>query len=86
MFKRFALLGLAVGLAVSPIAATAQTGTSSSWGSYGSGQQIPTQSLTPFDREWNHDRESENEAIAGSEWLRTHSAKGQHSSFPFPFP
>jgi hypothetical protein len=81
MFKAIALIGLGAALALLPAAASAQTGTSSSWGSYGSGQQIPTQSLTPRDREWNHDHESENEAIAGSEWLRRQS--GGRSWFPF---
>ena len=44
------------------------------------GQQIPTQALTPRDRQWNFDHQGENQAIAGSEWLREH-----HMS-PFPFP
>ena len=65
MLKTFASIGLAVVVAVSPAVALAQTGTSSSWGSYGSGPQIPTQSLTPRDREWNFDHQAENQAIAG---------------------
>jgi len=81
MIKTFASIGLAVAIAVSPAVALAQTGTSSSWGSYGSGPQIPTQSLTPRDREWNFDHQAENQAIAGSEWIREHS--GQHGLFPF---
>jgi hypothetical protein len=89
MFKAKALaiaLGsLGAALALLSVPASAQTGTSSSWGSYGYGQQIPTQALSPFDREWNHDHESQNEAAAGSEWLREHSGAGQHSWFP-PFP
>lgn len=85
MLKTIALIGLSAALALPPVAASAQTGTSSSWGSYGLGQQIPTQALTPIDRQWNHDHEGENQAIAGSEWLRQHRAAGQRSSFPFPF-
>lgn len=84
MFKAIAAGGLGAALALLPLAASAQTGTSSSWGSYGYGQQIPTQALSPFDREWNHDNEAQNEAAAGSEWLREHSEAGQRSWLPFP--
>jgi hypothetical protein len=78
MLKKFACFGLAAAIAASP--AVAQTGTSSSWGSYGSGQTIPTQSLTPLDRYYNYTHEAENRAIAGAEWVRQHSATG-----PFPW-
>ncbi len=78
-----ALIGLAATFGVGVVPASAQTGTSSSWGSYGTGQQIPTQALTPFDRSWNHDHESENEARAGAEWLREHGGAGQRPWFPF---
>ena len=56
MFKAIAIAlgGLGAALALFSVTASAQTGTSSSWGSYGYGQQIPTQALSPFDREWNH--------------------------------
>ncbi len=81
MFKTIALIGLSAALGLPSAAASAQTGTSSSWGSYGLGQQIPTQSLTPRDRQWNFDHQGENQAIAGSEWLREHHV----SPFPFPF-
>jgi len=83
MFKAIAPISLGVALALLPNAVSAQTGTSSSWGSYGTGQQIPTQSLTPRDREWNFDHQAENEAIAGAEWIRQHSRAAQHSSFSF---
>jgi hypothetical protein len=83
MLRTVALVGLAVALAHSPPAALAQRGTSSSYGSVGFGPQIPTQSLTPRDREWNHDHESENSAIAGAEWVREHSGAGAHGFFPF---
>ncbi|MBV8105792.1 MAG: hypothetical protein JO223_14435 [Hyphomicrobiales bacterium] len=85
MLRTIGLIGLAAAavIAASSAAALAQTGTSSSWGSYGLGQQIPTQALTPRDRAWNFDHQAENQAIAGSEWLREHSGTGQHSLFPF---
>ncbi len=84
MLKTIALIGLAVAaLALLSVTASAQTGTSSSWGSYGPGQQIPTQALSPFDRAWNHNHESEYEAEAGAEWIRRHSGAGQHPWFPF---
>jgi hypothetical protein len=81
MLKTIVLIGLGAVLALAPVAVSAQTGTSSSWGSYGYGQQIPTQALTPRDRQWNFDHQGENQAIAGSEWLREHHM----SPFPFPF-
>lgn len=83
MFKAIALIGLGIALALLPIAVSAQTGTSSSWGSYGTGQQIPTQSLTPRDRDWNFNHQAENQAIAGAEWIRQHSGAARHSPFPF---
>jgi hypothetical protein len=54
MRRIIALIALGAGLALSPVAALAQQGTSSSYGSVGVGPHIPTQSLTPFDRAWNH--------------------------------
>ena len=84
MLKTIALVGLmGVGSALLSVPVSAQTGTSSSWGSYGYGQQIPTQALTPFDRQWNHDNQARYEAEAGAEWIRQHSRAGQHPSFPF---
>ena len=79
MLKTVALIGLAAVLAVPPSAALAQQGTSSSWGSVGWGPHIPTQSLTPFDRAWNHDNELKYEAENSAEWLR------QHGKGLFPF-
>jgi hypothetical protein len=72
MFKTIALIGFGAAIALAPVAALAQTGTSSSYGSYGSGQQIPTQSLTPFDRSWNHFNQSKEEARAGARFMRRH--------------
>jgi hypothetical protein len=79
MFKTIALIGLGVALALLPAAALAQQGTSSSYGSVGWGPRIPTQSLTPFDRQWNHDNQSKYEAEDSAEWLR------EHGKSPFPF-
>jgi hypothetical protein len=76
MFKTFALIGLAVALAVPPGAAFAVSGNSSSYGSDGSGPTIPTQSLTPFDRAWNHANESKERARAGANWIRRHRGPG----------
>lgn len=86
MFKtcRTLVLSALAALALSAISAAAQTGTSSSWGSYGSGPQIPTQALSPFDREWNHDHEAASEAEAGAEWIRKHAEQGQPYASPFP--
>jgi hypothetical protein len=83
MLKTLARLGLLAVIVPAPAAALAQTGTSSSWGSYGSGPQIPTQALTPRERAWNHDHEAQNQAIAGSEWIRGHAGASQHSLLPF---
>ncbi len=79
MFKTIALIGLGVALALLPAAALAQQGTSSSYGSVGLGPRIPTQSLTPFYRQWNHDNQSKYEAEDSAEWLR------EHGKSPFPF-
>ncbi len=79
MFKTIALIGLGAALGLAPAAALAQQGTSSSYGSVGWGPQIPTQSLTPKDRAWNHDNQAKYQAEAGSEWLR------EHGKSPFPF-
>ena len=45
-------------LALAAGAALAQQGTSSSYGTVGWGPVIPTQSLTPRDRAWNHDNQA----------------------------
>jgi len=79
MFKAAAFIGLAAALALLSGAALAQQGTSSSWGTVGWGPVIPTQSLTPRDREWNFDNQAKYQAEASAEWLR------QHGKGPFPF-
>jgi hypothetical protein len=79
MSKVIAIIGFGAALAVLPAVALAQQGTSESYGSVGRGPQIPTQSLTPFDRAWNHNNQSKYEAENSAEWLRRHG-KGL---FPF---
>jgi hypothetical protein len=80
MLRTFAPIGFAAALIASPVAASAQTGTSSSYGAYGNGERIPTQALSPFDRHWNHDNESKRRARESAAWMRRHG-KG----FPNPF-
>ncbi|MFZ0602476.1 MAG: hypothetical protein WAN05_14180 [Roseiarcus sp.] len=79
MVKAAIFIGLA--LALPPVAALAQQGTSSSYGSVGWGPVIPTQALTPRDRAWNHDNQARYQAEDGAEWLRQHG----RSPFSFPF-
>ena len=79
MCKTIALIAVSAVLALAPGAALAEQGTSSSFGSVGWGPHIPTQSLTPFDRAWNHANQSQYQAYDGTEWLR------QHGKGPFPF-
>jgi len=50
-----------------------------SWGSVGWGPVIPTQSLTPKERQWNFDNQAKYEAQDSAEWLR------QHGMGPFSF-
>jgi hypothetical protein len=80
MRKTIALIALGAALALAPAAGFAQQGTSSSYGSVGWGPHIPTQSLTPFDRSWNHANQSKYQAEAGADWLREH-AKSPFSPF-----
>jgi hypothetical protein len=79
MFKAASFLGLVAGLAFLSSAALAQQGDSSSWGSVGWGPVIPTQSLTPKERQWNFDNQAKYEAEDSAEWLR------QHGKGPFSF-
>lgn len=83
MLKNILGICLAAAIAASPTVVVAASGTSSSWGSYGSGPTVPTISLTPRDRSWNFDNEAQNRAIAGAEWIREHGGAGQHPLFPF---
>ena len=79
MSKVIAIIGFGAALAVLPPVALARQGTSESYGSVGRGPHIPTQSLTPFDRAWNHNNQSKYEAENSADWLRRHG-KGL---FPF---
>jgi hypothetical protein len=79
MFKATAFIGLTAALAVMSGAALAEQGDSSSWGSYGWGPVIPTQSLTPKDRQYNFDNQALYQAENSADWLR------QHGRGLFPF-
>ena len=81
MLKIGTLIGLGAVLALTPAAALAEQGTSSSWGSVGWGPVIPTISLTDKERSWNHAHQAQYQAEDGSEWLREHSQAG-----PYPWP
>lgn len=72
MLKTIALIGLAATLALPSASAFAVSGNSSSYGTEGYGPTVPTQSLTPFQRSWNHADESKERARAGAAWLRHH--------------
>ncbi|HEY1779632.1 MAG TPA: hypothetical protein VGG79_04230 [Roseiarcus sp.] len=79
MFKASAFIGAAAVVALLASPALAQQGNSSSYGTVGWGPVIPTQSLTGFDREWNHANQSKYQAYDSAEWLR------QHGKGLFPF-
>ena len=72
MFKTLSAIGLAAALALLSSTAFAEQGNSSSWGTVGWGPVIPTQSLTNFDRAWNHANQSKYQAYDSAEWLRQH--------------
>lgn len=76
MLKMFALAGFAAAIALTPVSAFAVNGTSSSYGSTGYGPS--TQSLTPFDRAWNHANQSKIQAREGAEYIRRHSTGGSY--------
>ena len=78
MLKTLALIGLAATLALPTASAFAASGDLSSYGSQGSGPTVPTQSLTPFQRSWNHANESKERARAGAAWLRHHGGYGHY--------
>jgi hypothetical protein len=79
MFKAASFVALAAALAISSSTALAEQGNSTAWGTVGWGPVIPTQSLTPKERAWNHDNEPLYHAENSAEWLR------QHGKGPFPF-
>jgi hypothetical protein len=79
MSRTLCAIGLAAALALLSGAALAEQGDSSSWGTVGWGPVIPTQSLTPKERAWNHDNQARYQAGDSAEWLR------QHGRGLFPF-
>lgn len=78
MLKTFAFIGFAAALALPSGSAFAVSGDSSSYGSDGYGPTVSTQSLTPFQRSWNHANESKERARAGAAWLRRHRGYGHY--------
>jgi hypothetical protein len=76
MIKRIAMIGLVAAIALSSTSAFAVNGSSSAYGTEGYGPTVPTQSLTPFQRSWNHANESKQRARAGAEWIRHHHGAG----------
>jgi hypothetical protein len=80
MFKTIAAVGLAAVLVLPSASAFAVSGASSSYGTEGYGPTVPTQSLTPFERSWNHANESKMRARAGASWLRHHGAYAHRHS------
>jgi hypothetical protein len=79
MLKTLSAISLAAALGLLSSAALAEQGNSSSWGTVGWGPIIPTQSLTPKERQWNVDNQAKYQAEYSAEWLR------QHRTGPFPF-
>src|SRR5208337_2456204 len=82
MFKIVTLSGLSAVLALTPGAALAQQGTSSSWGTVGRGPGIPTSAPTDKDRSWNHAHQAQYQAEDGAEWLRQQAKGGPISGVP----
>jgi hypothetical protein len=72
MLKLMAAIGFTAALAALSSSAFAQQGNSSAWGTVGWGPVIPTQSLTPKERQWNFDNQAKYEAENSAEYLRQH--------------
>jgi hypothetical protein len=72
MIKSLAFVGVAAALALPSAPAFAVSGNSSAYGTQDYGPTVPTQSLTPFQRSWNHANESKERARAGAAWIRHH--------------
>ena len=72
MIKPIVALSLAAALVLPSASAFAVNGNSSSYGTEGYGPTVRTQSLTPFQRSWNHANESKERARAGASWVRRH--------------
>ena len=84
MLKTIVLIGLTAALALPSAAALAVSGDSSAYGTQDYGPTVPTQSLTPFQRSWNHANESKERARAGASWLRHHALSAQPGSLSRP--
>ena len=76
--------GFAAALALPSASAFAVNGDSSSYGTEGYGPTVPTQSLTPFQRSWNHANESKERARAGAAWVRHHGGYSHRHLVPHP--
>ena len=70
MVRPLAAIGFSAALAILSSSAFAEQGNSSSWGSYGWGPVIPTQSLTPQDRQWNYNSTAAYQAQDSAELRR----------------
>jgi hypothetical protein len=79
MFKAASFIGIAAAFALLSAPVLAEQGDSSSWGTVGWGPVIPTQSLTPRDREWNNNNQALYQAENSANWRRAHGKS------PFPF-
>ena len=84
MLKTIALIVLAAALALPSASAFAVNGDSCSYGTEGYGPTVPTQSLTPFQRSWNHANESKERARAGAAWVRHHGGYSHRHLVPHP--
>src|SRR3984957_17660118 len=84
MLKTIALIGLAAAFVVPSVPAFAVNGDSSSHGTEGYGPPVPHQSLTPFQRSWNHANESKERARAGAAWVRHHGGYSHRHLVPHP--
>jgi hypothetical protein len=84
MLKTIAFIGFAAAFALPSVPAFAVSGNSSSYGTEGSGPTVPTQSLTPFQRSWNHANESKERARAGAEYVRQRGGAGHRHFSPHP--
>ena len=74
MLKTVSVIGLAATLLIPSASAFAVSGDSSLYGTEGYGPHVWTQSLTPFQRSYNHANESKERARAGAAWVRHHHA------------
>ena len=82
MLRTIAFAGLAAALVLPSAPAFAVSGNSSAYGAEGYGPTVPTQSLTPFQRSWNHANESKMRARAGAAWIRHHGSYGARRPNP----